>query len=218
MDKNSKFSERLKKLRLEKGLSQKELADRIGLTAPAITAYEKGNRSPNGATLTALSNVFMVSPDYLLGHSDEPNMIEPWAGLEDISELSNSIRLIKQAYVVASDNQKKEIRTAFKLIKDLLVICEADDEPLTALNSFLEKWVSFVAVSTEKNDAEDDLLQIEIESDMEILQSRLKRYIMVKQKKAKIRRPDGSLDISKLTKEDIVELTSSGYPPHERDL
>ena len=219
MDKNSKFSERLKKLRLEKGLSQKELAERIGLTAPAITAYEKGNRSPNGATLTALSNVFMVSPDYLLGHSDEPNMVKPWDDLENIPELSNSINYIKHAYEISDDNQKKEIRAAFKMIKDLLVICESEEKPLIELNSLLEKWVTYVAISMEgKNDSEDELLQAEIESDMEILQSRIKRYIIIKQIKEKIRKPDGSLDASQLTGEDILDLNSVGYPAHTRDL
>ena len=48
------FAENVKNLRGKKGLTQKELADKVGVAQPMITAYEKGTQLPNiinGVTL-----------------------------------------------------------------------------------------------------------------------------------------------------------------------
>ena len=60
---------RLKTLRLRKGLSQKELAVQVGVTKSTISAYEKGDRKPPYETLVLLARIFNVSTDYLLGVS-----------------------------------------------------------------------------------------------------------------------------------------------------
>lgn len=41
------FAENVKNLRGKKGLTQKELADKVGVAQPMITAYEKGTQLPN---------------------------------------------------------------------------------------------------------------------------------------------------------------------------
>lgn len=61
------FGERLKNLRLEKGLSQREIAEHLGLTQQAYAYYETGDREPGLKTLLALSSILNVSTDYLLG-------------------------------------------------------------------------------------------------------------------------------------------------------
>ena len=45
------FADTLKKLRTEKGLSQRELAERMYVTRTAITKWESGNRLPDAATI-----------------------------------------------------------------------------------------------------------------------------------------------------------------------
>ena len=64
------FAERLKELRTEKGLSQRELAKAVGLTQGAITHWENGVRSPSGEALILLAKYFGVTSDYLLGLED----------------------------------------------------------------------------------------------------------------------------------------------------
>ncbi|NPV52169.1 MAG: helix-turn-helix domain-containing protein [Firmicutes bacterium] len=64
------FSERLKSLREEKGLLQRELAHQVNLSRVAITYYEQGKRFPDRDTLIKLAKFFNVSLDYLLGASD----------------------------------------------------------------------------------------------------------------------------------------------------
>lgn len=63
------FGEKIKKLRKEKKLTQKQLADLAGVAISAISAYESGNRYPSYEVLINLSHIFHVSTDYLLGIS-----------------------------------------------------------------------------------------------------------------------------------------------------
>ena len=61
------FGIRLKSLRIEKGYTQKQLADRVGLAISAISSYESGNRYPTYEVMVKFSKIFHVSTDYLLG-------------------------------------------------------------------------------------------------------------------------------------------------------
>lgn len=66
----SKFSERLKELRKENGLSQDQLAKAVGLTHTAIGLWELEKRIPNLDAVIALAKYFNVSIDYLAGLED----------------------------------------------------------------------------------------------------------------------------------------------------
>lgn len=61
------FGERLKKLRKDHHLTQKQLAGQIHIHDSIISAYENGSRLPSLDALMGLSAVFHVSTDYLLG-------------------------------------------------------------------------------------------------------------------------------------------------------
>lgn len=61
------FGDRLKLLRTQAGLTQKQLAERIGATKSMISYYELQERQPSSVSLKKLSEVFHVSTDYLLG-------------------------------------------------------------------------------------------------------------------------------------------------------
>ncbi|MBQ8405621.1 MAG: helix-turn-helix transcriptional regulator [Clostridia bacterium] len=65
-----KFSERLKELRTERGLSQMELAKQTGLSQSAIAKWKKDKTDPTSANLIVLSQFFNESVDYLLGLTD----------------------------------------------------------------------------------------------------------------------------------------------------
>ena len=66
------FSARLLFLRKSRGLTQKQLADALGLSEIAIQNYEARRRRPAFDVLLALADYFQVSLDYLVGRSDEP--------------------------------------------------------------------------------------------------------------------------------------------------
>ncbi len=64
------FAERLKELRLEKGLTQKQLAQNTGLSKSAIDFWEREQRVPNANAVVVLAKFFGVTSDYLLGLED----------------------------------------------------------------------------------------------------------------------------------------------------
>ena len=61
------FGSRLKELRIQAGLTQKQLAEQIGVTKSVVSFYELRERTPSPEVLIKLSTVFHVSTDYLLG-------------------------------------------------------------------------------------------------------------------------------------------------------
>ena len=66
-----KFAERLRELRVERHLTQQEMAEFLGITTRAYQCYEGDDRRPNYEKLVALADFFQVSVDYLIGHSDQ---------------------------------------------------------------------------------------------------------------------------------------------------
>lgn len=65
-----KYVTRLKTLRTEKGLSQKQLATELGTTNSSICDWECGRAEPDIGTLIRIAKFFDVSVDYLLGLED----------------------------------------------------------------------------------------------------------------------------------------------------
>ena len=59
--------DRLRKLRKEKNLSQKELGDLIGVKKSTICSYEKQTRTPTIENIIDLMQIFNVTSDYLIG-------------------------------------------------------------------------------------------------------------------------------------------------------
>ncbi|MCL1832308.1 MAG: helix-turn-helix domain-containing protein [Oscillospiraceae bacterium] len=65
------FGHHLKTLRLEKNLTQKQLAVNVSASESAIQKYELGTRKPTYDTLIALADYFNVSIDFLVGRTDK---------------------------------------------------------------------------------------------------------------------------------------------------
>ena len=65
-----KFTERIKYLREEKGISQEKLADQLGVSHGIISFWETGKREPKLSNLILLAEYFGVSIDYLAGLED----------------------------------------------------------------------------------------------------------------------------------------------------
>lgn len=63
--KNKQVGNRLRKLRINAGLSQKELADILKVSRPLISMYEAGNRCPSPKIMKKYSKIFKKSVDGL---------------------------------------------------------------------------------------------------------------------------------------------------------
>ncbi len=64
------FGSRVLDLRKEKGLSQREMAEILGITHVAVGYYENGKREPTLSIMKAYALYFDVTLDYLVGLSD----------------------------------------------------------------------------------------------------------------------------------------------------
>ena len=64
------FGKRLKELREENNLTQKELAKKLGINAVTYLHYEKEQRQPSLELIADISVFYGVSVDYLLGLKD----------------------------------------------------------------------------------------------------------------------------------------------------
>lgn len=61
------FSENFKILRQSRGLTQAQMADKLGISISAVSMYEKGKRKPDNNMLKKICEKFRVSTDFLLG-------------------------------------------------------------------------------------------------------------------------------------------------------
>ena len=64
------FSKRLRELRLEKGLTQQQLADTLKVDRTTVLKWETEGREPSFAMVIQIARFFEVSCDYLLGNTD----------------------------------------------------------------------------------------------------------------------------------------------------
>ena len=64
------FGEKLRGLRVARGLSQKAVAEHLGISMMAYAHYELNDREPSLDTLRRLCDFFDVSADYLIGRAE----------------------------------------------------------------------------------------------------------------------------------------------------
>ena len=68
--KNNFLGKTIKELRLEEGISQRELGNRLNVCNQTVSFWESGQREPDLDTLLKIAKYFNVTTDYLLGLED----------------------------------------------------------------------------------------------------------------------------------------------------
>lgn len=86
---------KLKNLRKQKRLTQKQVADRIGLAISAVSSYEAGTRYPSYDVLIKLARIYHVSTDYLLGMTDKKELDISGLNSEEIEAISQLVNILK---------------------------------------------------------------------------------------------------------------------------
>jgi transcriptional regulator with XRE-family HTH domain len=95
------FGGRLRLLREEKDMAQKELAAVLKVSQSAVGKYENDQRTPSPTAIVKLAVLFDVSTDYLLGHSDIRNPLQTeYPGLpeEAVKEIETFKEFMKYKY------------------------------------------------------------------------------------------------------------------------
>jgi len=101
------ISERIKSLRKIKGLNQTELGEKTGISRRTISTIENGETDPSAKQITALSEFFSVSTEYLLNGKEESNTISQ--SEQEIIQLVRKDPDIKATLLNILDFKKKAI-------------------------------------------------------------------------------------------------------------
>ncbi|MGT2624846.1 helix-turn-helix domain-containing protein [Streptococcus pluranimalium] len=147
------FNDRLKELRIQKKLTQQELADLLKVNRVTYRNYETGTNEPKFRTLLELGKIFNVTTDYLLGITDinefdksyEENIEKSFKEISDATndyknKLDNALyRLIKMVEYNSAPKDKigKEINHIITIIKYKNI----DIEPFA--KNMIKQWSSF---------------------------------------------------------------------------
>ena len=111
------FAERLRKLRALHGLSQLELAKRMGLSKSRISMYELGEREPSLEILELIGDYFNVDIDYLLGREECSTYIDP-----EVAELAKEIydrKELRELFEAARSISKEDLEFVIRMIDGL---------------------------------------------------------------------------------------------------
>lgn len=116
----TKIAETIRELRLERGITQQDLAKAIGVAKSVVYYWENGVNEPKASYIFALANFFDVSIDYLLGNMKNWNDgtvadTPPPASLI----LADDERELLKRYRTLSAKDKERIKTAIDIYADV---------------------------------------------------------------------------------------------------
>lgn len=142
------FSERLRKARRDKDMSQKQLAERIGVSATTLTNYETGkSKLPCADTLLSIAKVLDISIDWLLGNDRGVNA-------DNGKTTSNQIQKedVKNAFNVLFFAFGKKLQIVNTVVGQYQFDCEILDEHANTIyisDDSVQKYLSdYAKVST----------------------------------------------------------------------
>ena len=71
---NFDFGNRIKSLRLSRSMTQEQLAQKLGVSAQAVSRWETGATYPDITMLPMIADFFDVSMDYIMGRTENPEI------------------------------------------------------------------------------------------------------------------------------------------------
>ena len=102
------LGDKIKVLREGKNVSQKELAQAIGVSDVMISLYEQGKKYPSLSTIVRIAEYFNVSTDYLLGIKTSAN--------DDIPE---NIKAVARNLMELSEEKRKLAIDMIKIMSEV---------------------------------------------------------------------------------------------------
>ena len=131
------FQNIFKRLRNSCGLTQAEMAEKIGISRSTIGMYETGAREPDFETLEKIADFFNVDIDYLLGRTDKTTILPETVGQyylnEDTRQLAHELfenPELRSLFHVARDIPPERLKAHIEFMKNLKDQEKGDpDEP-----------------------------------------------------------------------------------------
>ena len=106
--KNSLY-ERIHDLREQAGMTQTDLAMRMGVTRSGVNAWEMGISKPNLDNLIALSRIFHTTTDYLLGIDNTETIVITDFSIEEKELIIRMVEYMQEIHGMKSKNSKKPL-------------------------------------------------------------------------------------------------------------
>ena len=105
------FSERLVLKRSEAGYSQKELAEKLGISSARLSNWEKGTREPDVFFIQKIANILNTSGDYLIGSGFDENDQKH----APINIAPEALELARKYDAIGDEHARNVIRTVVNL-------------------------------------------------------------------------------------------------------
>lgn len=93
------------------GLSQEELADRVGTSQKQISKYENGINDATGNVLAALARALDTTTDYLLGLTDDPDR-----PMRTTGDLNEDEKMLLEIYRQKSPEKRNQVIEVAKVL------------------------------------------------------------------------------------------------------
>lgn len=105
---------KIRELRKKKGLTQKELAEKVNVSAQVVSNWERKYTHPDHEDVLRLAKALDCSSDYLLGRTDDPTPPE-----QELDEwgLSEEAQVFFKDFESLSEEDKKEVMKYIKYLK-----------------------------------------------------------------------------------------------------
>lgn len=113
------IAEKIRELRKKAGMTQSQLASRLGISASAVGMYEQGRREPDNETMLKLCSIFDTTSDFLLGKSDKPTKrtlsMEVSDVIDEFTQMLSSQQGLMFDGVPINDEDRRKIVDAIKV-------------------------------------------------------------------------------------------------------
>lgn len=114
--------ERLREIRINRKIKQKEIAEVINVAKSTYSGYESGRSNPDYDTLQKICKYLNISADYLLGNIDIPLSLDDMSLIKDLEAGKSDQDLMNEYDLRIGDHPatEEEMKILIKMMKNLL--------------------------------------------------------------------------------------------------
>lgn len=110
------FAERLKAIRLDRGMTQKDVYTKLRISPNGYASYEQGRTEPGIETIVQLCKIFEISTDYLLGTETEYGEKEQ----SEAPQYPTDEQILLRAYRAMTPGKKKALFQMLDLDENMI--------------------------------------------------------------------------------------------------
>ena len=130
---SAKIGDNIKRIRMEKGITQDDLAQMTSASRITISKYETGRIEPGAVAIRRIADALEVSADVLLGREEKPESDSDRRELNKLREILRSNPDYRMMFRLSRRASAKELRGVVAMLKSFTADDSHDDEPLDFL-------------------------------------------------------------------------------------